>query len=82
MNISVILGGGSAVTFKHKDGVNKPHFSINKKSEMSNIKQNGAIYHLKKHYGCNTSNWNILGSFIVCLIQSQSWLCLSGGGQF
>ena len=29
-------------------------------------------YHLKKHHACNTSNWNILGIFIVCFIQASS----------
>ena len=43
MNKSFVLGGGSELTFKHRGGVNKPHFSISTKSKMSNIKQNGTI---------------------------------------
>jgi len=40
---SVVLVGGSEVTFKHRSGVNKPHFSISTKSKMSDIKQSGTI---------------------------------------
>ena len=39
MKKSVVLGGGSEVTFKHGGGVSKPHLSISTKSKMSKIEQ-------------------------------------------
>ena len=39
MKKSVVLCGGSEATFKHRDGVNKPHLSISTKSKMSKIEQ-------------------------------------------
>ena len=66
-------------SFKDRDGVNKPHFSISTKSKMSKIKQ-VVPYQLKKQYAINISDWNIVGMFIISSIQPQSWICLSGGG--
>ena len=42
MKKSVVLGGGSEGTLKHRGGVNKPHLSTSTKSKMSNT-ANGTI---------------------------------------